>query len=170
MKDLKAQLFIDPPADFAAAIEVATCYIRSGDEILFVQRRPDKSQGSLWGIPGGKVEKGKEIESEMIREIMEETAIDLADSCIESFGSVYIRCPGFDYIYHMFGVLLNGPRPKIILNEAEHVDHAWWSLEEGLAHPLILFEEACTFLVWNEPFFEGCPKPVLSGSLQSCRH
>ena len=27
---------------------------------------------------------------------------------------------------------------------------------------MILFEEACTFLVWNDPFFEGCEKPFFN--------
>ncbi len=167
MTDLKAQVFIDPPADFACKIEVATCYIRSGNELLFVLRNPDSFQGGVWAIPGGKLNRGQEVESEMIREVLEETSIDLTGKQIQSFGAVYIRLPNFDYIYHMFGILLEGERPKIVLNPEEHIDFAWLSLKEGLARPLILFEDACTFLVWNDPFFDGCEKPQVRVSSNS---
>lgn len=158
---MKGQVFLNPPADFNSKVEVATCYIRHGDKLLFVQRRREKSQGGLWGIPGGKTDQGKSVESEMIREIWEETAIDLAGKPIEAFGSVYIRYPTIDYIYRMFGVLLEGKCPPIILNPEEHIDYAWLSLKEAMALPLILFEEACTFLVWHTSFFDGCEKPLL---------
>lgn len=115
----------------------------------------------MWGIPGGKVEKGKSIESELLRELAEETSLDFTSRAMEPLGSVYIRYPEIDYTYHMFGILWVGERPEITLNPEEHVDYAWWSLKVGLAHPLILFEEACTFLVWNDPFFDGCEKPLL---------
>lgn len=156
-----AQVFLEPPADYSPKIEVVTCYLRSGNEILFVKRRPDKSQGNLWGIPGGKLDKDKPLEEELIREMKEETSLDLSSQQLEPLGTLYLRYPTFDYTYHMFGVFWQQERPHIILNSNEHVDYAWWSLKEGLAHPLILFEDACTFLVWNHPFFEGCEKPLL---------
>lgn len=161
MKDLKAQVFVDPPADFANHIEVATCYIRSGNEFLFVKRCMDSTQGGLWGIPGGKIKKGLPVEAELLRELVEETSLDFSSKTVEALGTVYIRYPEVDFSYHMYGINLEWERPEVIINPEEHTDYAWWSLKEALAHPLILLEDACTFLVWNGPFFEGCEKPLL---------
>ncbi len=164
MKELNGQVYLEPPVDFKESFEVATCYVRSGNELLFLRRRQNKPQGNMWGIPGGKCD-GNDIELEMIREVYEETGIDLNNHQIHALGTVYIRYPEIDFVYHMFGVFLERERPQIIINQSEHVEYAWWSLKEGLAHPLILFEDACTFLVWSDPFFDGCKKPSLNAPI-----
>jgi 8-oxo-dGTP pyrophosphatase MutT (NUDIX family) len=160
MNDPKGQVYFEPPADFNSKLEVATCYLRSGNELLFLKRLPHKAHGNMWGIPGGKVDPAKDILGEMIREVEEETGLKLQEEAVQEFGTVYIRYPHVDFVYHMFGCHVAG-RPEVVLSAEEHVEFAWWSFKEALRHPIILFEDTFTFLVWNDPFFEGCEKPLI---------
>ena len=52
--------------------------IRKGDQFLIAQRKSDQMLGGLWEFPGGKVEENESIESAVIREIKEETGLDVA--------------------------------------------------------------------------------------------
>lgn len=160
MTEAKGQVYFEVPSGFNSNLEVATCYIRYESELLFLKRLPHKAQGGLWGIPGGKVDKESRPIETMIREIKEETSIDLYGQSIQPFGTAYVRYPEVDFIYHMFGCALER-LPEIILNPDEHIQYAWWSFKEAFSHPVILFEDACSFIVWNDPFFDGIEKPVL---------
>lgn len=164
MKEPKGQVYFEPPVDFNSRVDIATCYLRSGNELLFLKRQPHKPQGELWGIPGGKIDKEDDILQGMLREVKEETAIELLPEQIIEFGAVYIRYPHFDFTYHMYGYLLLGDRPDIIINQEEHTEYAWRSFKEAFSYPVILFEDTCTFLVWNDPFFDGCEKPRLQNT------
>lgn len=50
-----AQLvFLEPPENYNPKVEVAACFMKSKDQMLFLRRVPTKSEGEVWGIPGGK--------------------------------------------------------------------------------------------------------------------
>ena len=53
--------------------------------ILLAQRPEGKKLAGMWEFPGGKVEPDETPEEALIREIKEELAIDLCDSCISPF-------------------------------------------------------------------------------------
>ena len=46
------------------------------DTILLIKRGREPRKGQ-WSIPGGKIEKGETLEEALIREVWEETAIDI---------------------------------------------------------------------------------------------
>ena len=74
---LDAQLvFQDAPENFNPKVEVAACFIKVEDDVLFLKRLPHKAEGNCWGVPGGKCEKGDTPESAMIREIQEKRESD----------------------------------------------------------------------------------------------
>lgn len=102
-----------------------------------------------WGIPGGKIQRGESCEDALRREIMEETALPLADiqfvmvqDCIEP--------PEFQRSAHF--LLLNYvalcplPNPQVVLNE-EAQTFVWSTFEEALAmelnEPTRLLLEEC---------------------------
>ena len=58
------------------------------------------------------------------RELFEETGIPAEVSQIHSLGSLYIRKPLIQYIYHLFRVEIKGQRPDIRLS-SEHRDFCW---------------------------------------------
>jgi ADP-ribose pyrophosphatase YjhB (NUDIX family) len=87
----------------------------------------------LWGIPGGKIERGETSEAALIREIREETALEVSDirfvmvqDCIDS--QEFIRPEHF--------ILLNytataGSHDVTLNEEAE--DFRWGTVEEAFA-------------------------------------
>ena len=87
----------------------------------------------LWGIPGGKIERGETSEAALIREIREETALEVSDirfvmvqDCIDS--QEFIRREHF--------ILLNytakARSHDVTLNE-EAEDFRWGTVEEAFA-------------------------------------
>lgn len=59
---------------------VVTCTIYRNNKFLVI-RRHDKAKkfGGLWAFPGGKVEIGETVAAALIREVKEETNLDLKD-------------------------------------------------------------------------------------------
>lgn len=64
-------------------ILVAAVALVDTDGRVLISKRPDGKQlGGLWEFPGGKVEQGERPETALIRELKEELAIDVAESCL----------------------------------------------------------------------------------------
>jgi 8-oxo-dGTP diphosphatase len=60
----------------------AVALIDADGRVLLSKRPLAKQLGGLWEFPGGKVEQGERPESALIRELKEELAIDVAESCL----------------------------------------------------------------------------------------
>ena len=64
-------------------ILVAAVALVDPDGRVLLSKRPEGKQlGGLWEFPGGKVEPGERPETALIRELREELAIDVAESCL----------------------------------------------------------------------------------------
>ncbi len=143
------QVFKEPPDNFSPRLEVAACFLTVDESVLFMKRQPYKSDGSLWGIPGGRFEKGETAHQAVVREIKEETGIDLPNETLKYFGKVYIRLPDVDFIYHMFAHELR-ETPEIQMDPVEHTEYRWITLEEALKLPLIRGEAECIYLAYGK--------------------
>jgi mutator protein MutT len=147
---LSAQMVYEQePEDFNPKIEVAACFIRVGDQFLFLKRLSTKPQGNTWGIPGGKFDPGETGAQTVTREIREETGIDIPEESVRYFGKYYIRYPEMDYIFHMFEYQL-AELPDVQFSPKEHADYDWVTLEEALQMPLIPGEEECIDMVYGD--------------------
>lgn len=60
----------------------AVALIDTDGRVLISKRLEGKQLGGLWEFPGGKVEAGERPELALIRELKEELAIDVAESCL----------------------------------------------------------------------------------------
>lgn len=58
-----------------ASIHVVAAVIRADDRYLCARRKPEKSMGSLWEFPGGKVEPGEAPNLALERELEEELGL-----------------------------------------------------------------------------------------------
>ena len=150
MKALTTQLvFIEAPENFNPTIEVAACFMKIEGKFLFMKRLPHKSEGGLWGIPGGKCEKGEPSDLAVIREVKEETGLDLGGKNLHYFGKVYIRYPEVDFIYHMYAHDLESV-PTIEMDAKEHEEFRWITLKQALELPLIRGEAECIYLAYGK--------------------
>ncbi len=61
---------------------VAVTLIDEDGRILLAQRPSGKSMAGLWEFPGGKLESGETPEAALVRELHEELAIDVEESCL----------------------------------------------------------------------------------------
>ena len=62
---------------------VVTCTIYFKDKFLVIRRHDQaKKFGGTWGFPGGKVEVGETIAGALVREVKEETNLNLSDELL----------------------------------------------------------------------------------------
>jgi 8-oxo-dGTP diphosphatase len=62
---------------------VAAVALIDADGRVLISKRPEgKALAGLWEFPGGKIEAGERPEAALIRELKEELAIDVAQSCL----------------------------------------------------------------------------------------
>ena len=64
---------------------VACALVDADNRVLLAQRPEGKSMAGLWEFPGGKVFAGETPENALIRELREELAIDVTESCLAPF-------------------------------------------------------------------------------------
>ncbi|MBK8770673.1 MAG: 8-oxo-dGTP diphosphatase MutT [Rhizobiales bacterium] len=60
----------------------AVALVDADGRVLISQRPEGKTLAGLWEFPGGKIETGERPEAALIRELKEELAIDVAESCL----------------------------------------------------------------------------------------
>jgi 8-oxo-dGTP diphosphatase len=61
---------------------VAVALIDADGRVLLARRPEGKSMAGLWEFPGGKVKDGETPEAALLRELKEELAIDIGESCL----------------------------------------------------------------------------------------
>lgn len=147
-------IFTNPPENFSPKMEVGGCFIRVEDHFLFLKQRPDDSEANTWGVPGGKFEQPENAVEETIREVYEETGLNLKEfpPCFK--GKVYIRYPEMDFIYTMFEACLENYPPAVVIDPAEHTEYRWMTLETALKLPLIRGEDECIHLIYGNSLLD----------------
>lgn len=122
------KIWESPPKNFQPRVEVAACYVEINDRILLMERSSNSAEGKTWGVPAGKIEVGETPHQAAIRELVEETGINVSSSQVKEIGRLYVQKPRGDFIYHMFQVHIN-EIPKVILSP-EHTQYLWANAED----------------------------------------
>lgn len=145
---LYGTIYLEEPSDFHPKMEVVGCFLEYGDKILLLHRQDHTSQGNLWGIPGGKLEKLETPHEAAIRETLEETGFDISKQQIIYLGKVYIKYPKFDYVYHMVRSIPREHPGNVKITFNEHKGFTWVTPLDALKMSLMLDEDDCIKLIY----------------------
>ncbi len=142
-------IFLIPPPKFSSRFDIASCFIEQPNgKILLLLRAAHKPQGGTWGVPAGKIEMGEEASTGIIREIKEETTIDILPNHLVFFKQLFVRYPNYDFTYNIFHASLPN-EPKIKIDSTAHQEYLWVTPQEALNMNLIPDEAPCIKLFFN---------------------
>lgn len=131
---MTAHVFFHPPKDFNPQVEASGVYCEYEGRILLLKRHSDKIEGLRWGVPAGKLEAGEKPLDAAQRELFEEAGIEAND--LKPIGSLYIRRPEVDFIFHLFFLPL-AEFPLLKVAPEEHIEACWVNLQEAQKLPLV---------------------------------
>lgn len=142
-------IFLKKPDDFHPKIEAVGCFLEHDSKILLLHRQEHSSQGNLWGVPGGKLEKSETPIAAAIRETFEETGFDISQQPIIDLGKVYIKCQSIDLVYYMIKNRLSDLPGKVKIDFNEHKGFTWVTPKDALKMNLMEDEDECIKLVYG---------------------
>lgn len=138
-------IYLEKPESFNNPMEVVGCFVEYDGKILLLERNPEKSEGSMFCTPGGKVDKeDASREHAVARELFEETGLKINPDDFKNFTTFYVTHDhtGKHYLYHKYRLILD-ELPEVTLSPSEHINFTWVTPEEALALPLIFDEDNC---------------------------
>lgn len=141
-------LYKTKPENFNPSFEAVGCIVEESNEILLLLRQDHKAQGNTFRIPSGKIEKEEEKLNAVLREIKEETGMELQESKLNCLGEYYVKFQEYDFIYHLFFVKLN-QRPEININNDEHKEHLWIDPSKAIDVKLIEDLDRCLEIAYD---------------------
>ncbi|MDB5169814.1 MAG: hydrolase [Candidatus Saccharibacteria bacterium] len=107
-------------------IRIACCFIfNETGEVLLLQRHSDDLGGGKWGTAGGRIEHGEEPKAAVIREVREETGLQLDE--IEELGTHEIRMPHGAVHMTSFRSIIQGS-VTIVIDPEEHHEYKWFDI------------------------------------------
>ncbi|MDR0860292.1 MAG: NUDIX hydrolase [Candidatus Peribacteria bacterium] len=135
-------LHLTKPENFTPKFEIVSIFLEYQNEIVLLHRQDHKPEPNTHGVPAGKVHHGESKEQAMIRELREETGIQLEENELQYFREVYVQYPTYEFTYHMFHKKFD-ILPDITINPEEHKSFQRRTPEEALQENLIQDEDTC---------------------------
>lgn len=139
--------------DFKLKTQISTIFLEYDKYLLLLQRCHKEDQSHTWGIPGGKAEKGEEPIQTVLRELKEETQLELMPGEVQYLGHRYARIPGWDYVVHIFHAKLN-ERPIVVLDPKEHSKYEWVSIHAFKLLPLLKGQDEVFDIVYGNRLWQ----------------
>jgi len=107
--------------------------ILDGDRVLLVQRGHEPLKGE-WSLPGGAVELGESLEEALVREVREETSLDVTvGPVVEVFDSIRRDAGGraeYHYVIIDYACRVRGGTATAAARGSDAADVRWVPLAE----------------------------------------
>ncbi len=71
-------IFLSKPENLRINFEAVGCFLEHDGEIVLLHRQDHKPQGNTWGTPGGKVNPGESLSDACVREVFEESGVEIS--------------------------------------------------------------------------------------------
>jgi len=139
-------LLKDP--NFKAEKIICACNIIYKDKILLLLRNGDKPQGNTYGVPAGKVKRSENPKEAAVREIKEETGIEVKDIELEYKKTFQVSYEDYNfefYLYHLYLI----KKPKVYIDKKEHKGYRWERPEDAIKLGLIEDEDNVLREIFN---------------------
>ena len=149
---------------FKARAKISIIFLEHERHVLLLKRSSQEEGSNLWGIPGGKSEEDETPLHTVLRELKEETGLQLTQSQVFQHGHRYARLSNWDYIVYLFYAQLK-ERPIIQLNSKEHVGYEWVSLYAFKSMPLLSGQEELFDIVYASKIWQPIVLKNEAGSL-----
>jgi 8-oxo-dGTP diphosphatase len=108
---------------------VVGAVISDSENVLLLLRPADDFMGGIFELPSGKVETGETLDAALIREVKEETGLDVASLTSYLGHFDYTSGSGKKSRQFNFAVKIATPEPILL---TEHDTHTWANLDEQL--------------------------------------
>jgi 8-oxo-dGTP diphosphatase len=96
-----------------------------------------KASNGLWDLPGGRLERGESWWDGLVREVREETALEVLSARLSSH-TIKPRSGRPDIFLAFFEACVAGPLPERLRLSVEHFDQNW--IDPQSAHGLALID------------------------------
>jgi 8-oxo-dGTP pyrophosphatase MutT (NUDIX family) len=111
-------------------MRIVGCFLEYNGKFVILFRHAHKPDGSTWGLPGGKVEKGETDHEAIIRELYEETGYKADTAQLEHLGDFpFTASFGTPGVYVTYKVTVAAAH-QIELEASAHSTYKWVSPEE----------------------------------------
>ncbi len=139
---------VDLLPHFSKSIEVSIVFLEHLQHILLLKRSDEEEEAGTWGVPGGRGEDGETPLETALRELKEETSIQLNESQTIYHGHRFGRVQEIDFIIHLYQAKVE-ERPNVILNHEEHLAYVWTHISDFNSWPLIKTQKALFDIVYR---------------------
>ena len=106
--------------------KVVGCFIENDGKFIILHRIPGDMQGDKWGLPAGGVKEDETEETAMIREIKEETGLNVDKEDLEFLGKWEWIFPIIEVEFFAFKLKLDN-KVDVKLRPEEHIEYKWVS-------------------------------------------